>query len=89
MKLISNYEYENEIFSKDNEEIRLTPMEAKVMKLLATKNIVKFKELEEEVFRGKNFTRPALRNLIASIRKKSCQELIKNESKVGYSFNRE
>ncbi len=79
---------ENALY-KNNEKVSLTKTEAEILRMLLTntKKIVSYQEIEETVWKGKNFTRYTLRNSINNIRKKTEPFFIKNKQDEGYYIN--
>lgn len=91
MKLIENFSVKNGRLTKEDNEIKFTKTEKKIIELLEKNDnqLTTIEELETKVWYGKKFSVFALRNAIAEIRKKTCYELIRNENGKGYIFNKE
>jgi|DEB19_MinimDraft_2_1074335.scaffolds.fasta_scaffold214725_1 two-component system response regulator VanR len=91
MKLIENFSVKNGRLTKEDNEIKFTKTEKKIIELLEKNDnqLTTIEELETKVWYGKKFSVFTLRNAIAEIRKKTCYELIRNENGKGYIFNKE
>lgn len=94
MQLINGYSYDNktrELKKKHNDKnisVKLTKTEQQVVDLMATKHpLATLEDFANIVWLGKNFSRATLRNKIKSIREKTCYQLIKNNSNIGYGLN--
>jgi DNA-binding response OmpR family regulator len=71
------------------QEIKLTRLESKLLKLLILNknNILSYKEIESEVWGLKKCSIYSMRNIVNKIREKSFDSIIKNISGKGYLFN--
>lgn len=78
----------NKLFQKE-EEVYLTDLETKLLKLLVTRNdeIVSYNEIKKVVWKGKNVSIYTMRNIVNKIRIKTYHEIIRNHSNKGYSLN--
>jgi len=96
MEFVNGYYYDSEIKrlrqhqKNKNILIELTKTENKVIELMVEKApLVKIEDFENIIWKGKAFSKDTLRNMISKIRLKTCYELIRNHSSVGYSLNTE
>lgn len=89
MNLINNYEYTNGCLVRNKKSIELTKTQAKLISVLSEKEIATFNDIENNVYKNKNFSKATLRNCVKNIRNKTCYELIKSDSKIGYGLNKE
>ena len=73
MKLIENFSVKNGRLTKEDNEIKFTKTEKKIIELLEKNDnqLTTIEELEEKVWYGKKFSVFTLRNAIAEIRKKT------------------
>ena len=82
MKLIENFSVKNGRLTKEDNEIKFTKTEKKIIELLEKNDnqLTTIEELETKVWYGKKFSVFTLRNAIVEIRK---------ENGKGYIFNKE
>ena len=81
------FDISKNVLFKDNKNIPLTKMENKLLMLLINNinNVVKYDEIADNVWEGKNFSIFSLRNIVQNIRTKTSDNFIKNSSNNGYT----
>lgn len=93
MKLINGYKYNQrseKLTDKTNKSIKLTKTEKQIITLMAQKHpLATIEEFANIIWLGKKFTKATLRNKIKNIRDKTCYQLIRNNSNIGYGLNTE
>lgn len=82
------FDISKNVLFKDNKNIPLTKMENKLLMLLINNinNVVKYDEIADNVWEGKNFSIFSLRNIVQNIRTKTSDNFIKNSSNNGYTI---
>ena len=77
---------DNTLYTPSRTKIELTKLQTKLMYSLATRKgeLVDYKTIANEAWKGKNCSIYTMRNQIKAIRDKTCYEIIKNHSNKGY-----
>ncbi|WP_458700483.1 response regulator transcription factor [Sulfurospirillum sp. 1307] len=77
---------DNSILKINTDEVALSLRESKFLKLLSRGGVVRYDEIEDELWAEKGMSSSALKSFIRDLRKKIPVELIENIPQVGYKL---